>query len=113
MINIKEDMNNEYIKLYGISTPGSKLITCNDEIVGMIDYNIYDNRVKINYITVDDKHRRKGIARVIIERLKDENKGKYIYGDALPGACEFWLSLGAEFDEDDDDDYLTPFHIEC
>jgi hypothetical protein len=31
----------------------------------------------------------------------------------LPGAIEFWRSLGAEFDEDEDEDYLTPFHINC
>ena len=44
---------------------------------------------------------------------KEENKGKYMYGDSLPGALSFWESMGAEFDEDEDDDYCTPFHIEC
>ena len=33
MINIKEDLNNDYIKLFGISTPGSKLIMQGDDIV--------------------------------------------------------------------------------
>lgn len=114
MLKIKEDINNDYIRLFGISTPGSKLIMYGEEIVGMIDYNIYDERVKINYITVNEQHRKNGIARKIIEMIMNDNKGKYLYGDSLPGvAYQFWKSLGAEFDEDDDDDYLTPFHIEC
>lgn len=112
MINICEDVNNEYIKLFGISTPGSKLIMYNNEIAGMIDYNVHDERIHIRYITVSDQYKRKGIARKIIEMIMKDNPGKYIYGDSLPGAIEFWKKMGAEFDEDEDDDYLTPFIIE-
>ena len=113
MIKIENDINNEYVQLYGISTPGSKLIKYNNTIVGMIDYNITDDCIKIYYITIENKYRRYGIATKVISMLKEENPGKYLYGDSLPGAIEFWRSLGAEFDEDDEDDYLTPFHIDC
>lgn len=113
MIDIVEDMNNEFVELYGISTPGSKMIKCNDNIVGIIDYNITDEYIKIYYITIVDKYKRHGIATKVIKMIKESNPGKYIYGDALPEALNFWKSVGAEFDEDPDEDYLTPFHIEC
>lgn len=113
MINICEDKNNEQIKLFGISIPGSKLIVYNNEIVGMIDYNVYDERIHIQYITVNEPYRKLGIAKRIIEDIAKDNPGKYIYGDSLPGAIKFWEKLGAQFDEDDNDDYLTPFHICC
>jgi len=112
MIKICEDLNNDYIKLFGLSTPGGKLIVCNNQIVGMIDYNIYDEKVKINYITVNENHRKNGIARKVIEKIMKENPNKFIYGDSLPGvAIQFWKSMGAEFDESEGD-YLTPFIIE-
>lgn len=112
MINICEDINNEQIRLFGLAAAGAKLIMHNDITVGMIDYNIYDEKVHIQYIMVQDEYRRLGIARKVIEKLMKENPGKYMYGDALPGAVKFWEKLGAEFGEDPDDDYLTPFIIE-
>ena len=112
MIQIHEDLNNEYIKLYGLSTPGCKLIKYEDKIVGMVDYNIYDEGIKINYITVDPQFRHLGIAKEVIYTIMNNNPNKYLYGDAVPLAMKFWESLGAEFDEDEDD-YLTPFIIEC
>lgn len=111
MINICEDLNRDYIRLFGLDTPGGKLIMYNDQIVGMIDYNVYDERVKINYITVEEVHRKNGIAKKVIEDIMKENPGKYMYGDALPGAVKFWERLGAEFGECEDE-YLTPFIIE-
>ena len=113
MIKIENDINNEYVQLYGISTPGSKLIKYNNTIVGMIDYNVTDDYIKIYYITVEDKYKRRGIASKVINMIKENNPNKYMYGDALPGAIEFWKTVGAEFDEDPDEDYLTPFHIDC
>lgn len=112
MINICEDINNEQIRLFGLAAAGAKLIMYNGITVGMIDYNIYDEKVHIQYIMVQDEYRRLGIARKVIEKLMKENPGKYIYGDALPGAVKFWEKLGAEFGEYPDDDYLTPFIIE-
>lgn len=111
MINICEDMNNEQIKLFGLAAAGAKLIIYKDTTVGMIDYNVYDERVHIQYITVQDEYRKLGIARNVIEMLMKENPGKYMYGDALPGAVKFWERLGAEFGECEDE-YLTPFIIE-
>lgn len=113
MLKIEKDVNNEYVQLYGISTPGSKLIKYGDIIVGMIDYNVTDEYVKIYYITIEDIYKRQGIATKIINMIKESNPNKYMYGDALPNALEFWKSVGAEFDEDPEEDYLTPFHINC
>lgn len=112
MMNICEDRNNEQLKLFGINIPGSKLIVYEDKIVGMIDYNVHSQRVHIQYITIQEEYRKLGIARKVIEYIMNNNPGKYIYGDSLPGiAVQFWKSLGAEFDECEDD-YLTPFIIE-
>lgn len=115
MINICEDANDIYVRMYGLLTPGGKLIMYGREVAGMIDFDVYDDYVKINYITVHDEYRRQGIATNVIKQIIEDNKGKYLYGDALPEALSFWEHLGAEFDEDPDpdEDYLTPFHINC
>ena len=113
MIKLYKDIHGEALQYFGVSTPSALIIKCNDVIVGMIDYEVYKDNVKIFYIRIEDEYRRQGIARRVIEGIINENRGKYLYGDSLPGAIEFWRSLGAEFDEDEDEDYLTPFHIEC
>ena len=113
MIKLYKDINNECLQYYGISTPDALVIKCNDVPVGMVDYVEYDDYVKIFYITIDDLYKRQGIATEVMTKIINENKGKYLYGDSLPGALEFWRSMGAEFDEDEDEDYLTPFHINC
>lgn len=113
MVKIVEGLDERILGTMGIVTPDSKAIMCDNILVGIIDYRINQECIKIMYINICDEHRRQGIARKVIEMLKEQNKGKYMYGDALPGtAVRFWESLGAEFDEDEDD-YLTPFHIEC
>ena len=113
MIKLYKDIHGEALQYFGVSTPTALIIKCNDVIVGMIDYEVYKDNVKIFYIIIEDVYRRQGIARRVVENIINENKGKYLYGDSLPGAIEFWRSLGAEFDEDEDEDYLTPFHIDC
>ena len=113
MIKIVKEDCKQYLPLFGVSSPDAYVLKCNDDIVGMIDYKITDEYVKIFYITILAKYKRKGLATEAITNLINENKGKYLYGDSLPGAIEFWKSLGAEFDEDPEEDYLTPFHINC
>lgn len=113
MIKLYKDIHGEALQYFGVSTPSALIIKCNDVVVGMIDYEVYKDNVKIFYIRIEDEYRRQGIARRVIEGIINENRGKYLYGDSLPGAIEFWRSLGAEFDEDEDEDYLTPFHIDC
>lgn len=113
MIKLYKDIHGEALQYFGVSTPSALIIKCNDVVVGMIDYEVYKDNVKIFYIRIEDEYRRQGIARRVMEGIINENRGKYLYGDSLPGAIEFWRSLGAEFDEDEDEDYLTPFHIEC
>ena len=113
MIKIVKDNNHNCLPLFGVSTPGAELITCNDNIVGMIDYEVHRDSVKIFYITILEEYKRNGLATEVMTKIINENKGKYLYGDSLPGAIEFWRSLGVEFDEDEDEDYLTPFHKIC
>lgn len=113
MVKIVNDLDEIISGTMGITTPNSRAITYNDKLVGIIDFYVGHNYIKIMYITVSDEYRRLGIAREVINILKNNHKGKYMYGDAVPGALRFWESMGAEFDEDPGDDYLTPFHIEC
>lgn len=113
MVKIIEDMREEYFQKVGVITATSKVISYNNELVGIIDYDTTDTLVKIAYITINEEYRRQGIAGEVIKMIINENKGKYLYGDSLPGALEFWERMGAEFEEDPDEDYLTPFHIEC
>jgi ribosomal protein S18 acetylase RimI-like enzyme len=83
----------------------------NNEVVGVLEYVIYDNEIEIKYIKIHKEYRRMGIATKVINELK--TKDNYIIGDALPEAIEFWKSLGAIFDEpfDNYDTVLTPFTI--
>ena len=113
MVKIVNDLDERILGTMGITTPNSRAITYNGKLVGIIDFYVKHNYIKIMYITVSDEYRRLGIAREVINILKDNHKGKYMYGDALPGAIKFWENMGAEFHEDPFDDYLTPFSIEC
>lgn len=113
MIKILNNVNERIMQTLGIVTPNSNAIECNGILVGIIDYIETDTYVKIMYITINDEYRKCGIAKEVITQIKEANKGKYMYGDSLPGvAMKFWKKMGAEFDEDEDE-YLTPFHIEC
>ena len=103
-------MNKERIELYGIGAAGSKLIMCNNEAIGMVDYNIYDEKIHIGYIGVNEPHRKRGIAKKVIKNIMNDNPGKYVYGDALSDAVKFWQRLGAEFSKSDDE-HLTTFII--
>ncbi len=113
MLRIVKDMDERILGTIGLVTSDSHAIVVDGILVGIVDYRVTTDFIKIMYITVIDEYRRQGIAGKVISMLKEEHQGKYMYGDALPGAISFWESMGAEFDEDDDDDYCTPFHILC
>ena len=113
MIKIVKDMDERILGTIGLVTPNSQAIMVDNILVGIIDYKVTTDYIKIMYITVLDEYRRQGIAKRVMEQIINENRGKYLYGDSLPGALEFWRNLGAEFDEKESDEYLTPFHIEC
>ena len=110
MVKIVNDLDERILGTMGITTPNSRAIMYNNQLVGIIDFYAVEDYIKIMYITVSDEYRR---LREVINILKNNHKGKYMYGDAVPDALRFWESMGAEFDEDPDEDYLTPFHIEC
>ncbi len=111
MITLVLDSNKEYMPYYALSTPDSRLIKDNDEVVGLIDYRVYDLYVEIMYITVRPSCRKKNYATKVINIIKNLYKDKEIRGCSLPGvAMKFWESLGAEFDNSNNN-YLTPFCI--
>jgi GNAT superfamily N-acetyltransferase len=86
-------------------------IYVNREVVGVLEYTIYEEELEIKYIKIHEEYRRMGIATRVVKALK--NKCEYIIGDALPEAVEFWKSMNAEFYEpfDNDEVILTPFII--
>ena len=97
----------------GVVTPGTLAISHDGNIVGTINYQIGKFSTHIAYVTIFDEYKRQGLASKVIDMIKQESEGKPICGDSLPGALEFWASMGAEFYEDPEDDYLTPFKINC
>lgn len=86
-------------------------IYVNNEVVGVLEYKEYNDEIEIKYIKIHKEYRRMGIATRVVKVLK--NRGKYLIGDALPEAIEFWKSMNAQFYEpiESDDVVLTPFII--
>ena len=89
-------------------------IFVNNEVVGVLEYVDYGDEIEIKYIKIHEEYRRMGIATRVVKALK--NRGKYLSGDALPEAIEFWKSMNAHFydpfvDVDDDWISLIPFYI--
>lgn len=86
-------------------------IYVNNEVVGVLEYKEYIDEIEIKYIKIHEEYRRMGLATRVIKALK--NRGKYLSGDALPEAIEFWKTMDAQFYEpvENDDVILTPFII--
>ena len=65
-IDVYNEFNNPFVKF---------LIYESDKtIVGVIDYSFFDNRIEINYIIVDNKYRRMGLATKMLNFLIENNK---------------------------------------
>lgn len=79
------------------------LIYLNTTFVGVIEYKINEESICIEYIDIIPDYRRKGIASKVISIINPENK-YYIYGNSLPhqDSFNFWKSLGADFDGEDE-----------
>ena len=99
----------EYMKKYGLITPGATVIEYDNNIVGFVDYKETENSITILYITIQNKYKNKGIATEVINILKKKNKK--IYGDATPAAKKFWSKFNPIW-IDDEDDYLQQFLIQ-
>lgn len=82
-----------------------------EEICGILDLIKYDETTHIQYIKIYDEYRRRKIATKVIDMIRVTNEDKYIHGDALPEAIDFWKSIGVEFEEVIDDHMTTPFHL--
>lgn len=71
-------------KQYGLG------IYVEEKLVGIIAID----KDYIHCLEIKPEYRRKGIAKKIIQELK---QGKTLRGNSLPEAFEFWLALGAKF----------------
>ena len=80
----------------------------NSEIKGIIELSIEDNYIDIKYIKIYEEYRRTGAATRVINYLLTTTK--YIIGDALPEALDFWKSLDIEFYKETENN-LIPFCI--
>ena len=65
-INVYNEFNNPFVKFL--------IYELDKKIVGVIDYSFFDNRIEINYIIVDDKYRRMGLATKMFDFLIENNK---------------------------------------
>lgn len=64
-INVYNEFNNPFVKFL--------IYELDKKIVGVIDYSFFDNRIEINYIIVDDKYRRMGLATKMLDFLIENN----------------------------------------
>ena len=58
------------------NNPFVKFLICelDKKIVGVVDYSFFDDRIEINYIIVDNKYRRMGLATKMLDFLIEKNK---------------------------------------
>ena len=58
MLRLEKDNNNECLQYFAVSTPNALLIKAEDgNIVGMIDYEVHEDSVKIFYITISEEYK--------------------------------------------------------
>lgn len=88
-------------------------IYLNNEVIGVLEYKIYDDELEVKYIKIHKEYRRLGLATEVINILKNKNNINYLTGDSLPDAIEFWKAQNASFYDpvDNDEIMLTPFII--
>lgn len=83
----------------------------NGEVCGILDLIQHEQCTHIQYIKIYEEYRRMKIATKVVDLIRNTNHDKYIYGDALPEAIDFWKSIGVEFDELINEFATTPFHL--
>lgn len=91
-----------------ILSDSSYIIKCNDELCGILEYYTpYEYSLKIEYICIFPEYTRRKIATNTISYLKSIFPDHEIYGNSLPIAAtvSFWESVGAEFEEDDFEEF--------
>ena len=99
MIQLKkillEGFNVEYSETMRDYHSGQSYMTAyaklDGEVVGWCDYSIYQNKVYIDMLEVDNAYQRKGIATGLMNFIKQENEGKKIIpGMATDAGDKFW-----------------------
>ena len=74
----------------------------NNKIIGFISYSIIYERAELNYIVVDEKYRRKGIAQKLLDFALDDLKNNMVENFSLEVnvnnkvAIKFYLKNGFE-----------------
>lgn len=87
---------------------GCYVIKFNNEICGILEYHeYYEYSLKIEYICVFPEYTGRKIATNTINYLKSLYPEYELYGDSLPipATVSFWESVGAEFEEDDFEEF--------
>lgn len=102
MIKLKESSNKDEIFLKDFNMkPRDEvyIITLNDKNVGVIMYYKSTDVINIEYISVLDEYRRKGIATEVIGIINPDGYFA-ISGNSLPhdDSVGFWKSLDADFE---------------
>lgn len=102
MIKLKESSNKDEIFLKDFNMkPRDEvyIITLNDKDVGVIMYYKSTDVINIEYISVLDEYRRKGIATEVIGIINPDGYFA-ISGNSLPhdDSVGFWKSLDADFE---------------
>lgn len=83
------------------------------EVYGIIEYRKEEegDNIHIDLIEVWKENREQGIARRVIEDL---NSSYSITGDSILESIGFWSNIGAEFDEDiEDEEVIEYYRKEC
>lgn len=65
-IDAYNEFNNPFVKFL--------IYELDKKIVGVVDYSFFDDRIEINYIIVDNKYRRMGLATKMLDFLIEKNK---------------------------------------
>lgn len=75
------------------------IIYANNIKVGILEYREKDGYINLELIEIEKEYRRQGIAKSVIDLIKNE-KGD-ILGDCAPNevSIAFWTELGSEFEE--------------
>ena len=94
---LQEGLNIEYSETmrdyYSGQSYMSAYAKLNGKVVGWCDYSIYQNKVYIDMLEVDEEYKRKGIATGLMDYIKQENEGKKIIpGMSTDAGDKFWKS---------------------
>jgi len=66
-----------YIQAMRVRNQIALIVECGQQVVGVIVYRLLADRIEIRRISVHPDHRRKGVGRILIEKLKTRLQGSH------------------------------------